>query len=353
MCRAACLVVLAASGGALRTSPPHMRLRRAQQKLRVSLARAQRKGVLPKVAEGWAEGCETEEEQECAPRPSGRVTRSLRKGGLPGRPFVEEVVGPAQVWAELPLLLRSCDAALAGVGLAGSVAALGWLEAELGVDLFVPPMLASGIIFFAGPRPPDPAGFLSGTACSATLSAAVLVLAARAGLPEVAAQGAAAGCLLGWYRWYGRIFPPAAALAGLLASTFAYPAGDEALSSGVASAASFVCFPWLAGHAFLYVSAASLSPVRTAARLALTRRRIERLGERSDAELRRLFDRFDVSGDQRLRPEELRLALRATLGAELDPADVADLVGAADKTGDGAVDFDEFVDICRVEGVDS
>ena len=75
---------------------------------------------------------------------------------------------------ELPDRPKAADTALAGLGLFGAIALLGALEPVFDVKLFVPPMMASGIIFFAGPTPPDPRGFLSGTLCSATLSAFLL-----------------------------------------------------------------------------------------------------------------------------------------------------------------------------------
>ena len=70
-----------------------------------------------------------------------------------------------------PEILRSqllssaklADTALAGLGLWGSVSLLAYLEPLAG-PLFLDPMLASGIIFFVGPAPPNPKAFLSGTA---------------------------------------------------------------------------------------------------------------------------------------------------------------------------------------------
>ena len=69
---------------------------------------------------------------------------------------------------------KMADTAIAGIGLFGSIGLLGLLESMSGVPLFVPPMMASGIIFFAAPSPPSPQGFLSGTLCSATISFATL-----------------------------------------------------------------------------------------------------------------------------------------------------------------------------------
>ena len=64
---------------------------------------------------------------------------------------------------------------LAGLGLWGSISSLGVMQTLLGRSLFVPPMMASGIIFFAGPSPPSPQGFLSGSVCSATISLGALM----------------------------------------------------------------------------------------------------------------------------------------------------------------------------------
>ena len=62
------------------------------------------------------------------------------------------------------------DALLAGAGLAGTMALMGALEPKLGLKLFVPPMMASGIIFFSPATPPSPKGVLSGTVGCASVS---------------------------------------------------------------------------------------------------------------------------------------------------------------------------------------
>lgn len=115
----------------------------------------------------------------------------------------------------------AADSALAGLGLWGSISMLGALEPVIGQPLFLPAMAASGIIFFVGTEPPKPSGFLSGTLCSATLSLATITLLSQA-LPPVAAQGGAAAVLLVWYKATHSLFPPAAALAGLLSSQLTY-----------------------------------------------------------------------------------------------------------------------------------
>merc|ERR1719247_45949 len=108
--------------------------------------------------------------------------------------------------------------------------------------------MASGIIFFAGAEPPPPKGFLGGTVCSAVLSVSVFqAIEAYTGLPVAVAQAASAGCLLVFYKSWGAIFPPAAVLTGTLAGA--------ASTAGPMNGASFLVFPWLAGHALLYLAA--------------------------------------------------------------------------------------------------
>ena len=224
---------------------------------------------------------------------------------------------------------QAADAALAGLGLWGSISALGCMEAYLGLPLFAPPMLASGIVFFIAPEPPHAKGFLSGTVCSATLSLGALTLLSPV-LPPVPAHGATAATLLVWYKLTGSIFPPAAVLAGLLAGTAAGPL-------------SFLAFPWLAGHCWLYGCAKAVSAVRARARLVLTRAAL--LGK-SEQELHAIFNNFDTSGDGALDAHELRIALRVAVGVDLSSADCHALVDEADVNGTGTLCFDEFRSIC-------
>ena len=46
---------------------------------------------------------------------------------------------------------------------------------------------------------------------------------------------------------------------------------------------------------------------------------------------------------------ELKIALRAATGGEVELEDCKRLVAAADASGNGVVDFDEFKAICRQE----
>ena len=62
-----------------------------------------------------------------------------------------------------------------------------------------------------------------------------------------------------------------------------------------------------------------------------------------------MFDRFDTSDDGLIDATELQVALRATLGADLELGDCEELVRQADADGDGAIDFDEFAALLRFE----
>ena len=243
---------------------------------------------------------------------------------------------------------RNADIALAGLGLAGSIALLGFLQDAVGVKLFVPPMMASGIIFFSGPAPPNPKGFLFGTLCSCTISVG-LILLLQEYIPAVAADGVSAGVLLVWYKASGAMFPPAAVLAGTLAAAIQKEVQTTNAES-VNVALELICFPWLAGHGLLYAAAMALAPVRSAARVSLANDQLsETLRALTDDELRKTFETFDTSGDGAIDAIELKVALKIATGAELELSDCEKLVGLADADGTGALDFDEFKAVCRQE----
>ena len=242
----------------------------------------------------------------------------------------------------------AADAALASMGLFGAIACIGVLEALTGLPLFAPPMMASGIIFFVGQSPPHPKGFFSGTLCSATLSLGALALLSPI-LTPVAAQGAAAGVLLAWYKSTGASFPPAAVLAGVLltaTTTSLKGAGASSLKHAQVTV-RYLAFPWLAGHAILYGWACAVSELRSRVRVLVTQRNLLALKGHSDEVLKELFIRFDTSGDGALDADELKVALRSALGVDLSLSDCERLIGAADRDGNGVVDFEEFCAICR------
>lgn len=243
---------------------------------------------------------------------------------------------------------KAADTALAGLGLAASCSVLGLLQPVLGVPLFAPPMMASGVIFFYGPEPPSPKGFLGGTLCSATLSLGTLAALSRVA-PPVVAQGAAAGTLLMWYKATSAVFPPAAVLAGALTAASVGGAASGAKGASAVclrSAARYLAFPWLAGHAFLYGCAHAMASVRAAARVAMTTRQLASLTSHTDERLVEIFSSFDTSGDGALDADELKVALRVALGLDLSRDDCEQLISAADKDGTGTVDFAEFKAVC-------
>jgi len=244
---------------------------------------------------------------------------------------ISEYGQPSHFKAQLPRMVDTC---LAGLGLFGSLALLGAAETAFGVKLVVPPMMASGIIFFAGAHPPSPKGFLSGTVGCATVSATIYsMLSGRMSAP--AAQGASAGALLVWYKLTGVLFPPAAVLSVLMVqAAAAAPAGSSSFS--------FVLFPWLAGHAGLYASALGVATLRQRVQLTISQARLQALGALPDEELKKIFGRFDTSKDGFLDPVEVKCALRVVTGVDVALADVERLVAAFDKNGDGVVNFREF-----------
>lgn len=247
---------------------------------------------------------------------------------------------------------KEADMLLSGAGLATSITCLAYLEQSTNLHLFAPPMAASGIIFFAGSNPPSPKGFLAGTLCSATISLGILLLFNQSPLPPVAVEGIAAASLLMWYKTVGAFFPPNAVLAGLILSDVAAStqAGSSIQDFAWTDGLGFLVFPWLAGHGFLYGSALALAPLRAATRVALTQNRLRsELNALSDVELRTIFELYDTDNSGGLDADELKVALRKVLGADLPLEDCQDLVSAADADGNGVVDLDEFVDICREE----
>lgn len=258
---------------------------------------------------------------------------SLTAATNPPAAFVQNL----RLRVDLP---KVADALLAGAGLAGTMALMGAIEPKLGLKLFVPPMMASGIIFFSPATPPSPKGLLSGTVGCASVSLGLLSLLKGAGLSPITAQGCAAGALLVWYKATACIFPPAAVLCVLMAGATPTPT--------MASHLSFVANPWLAGHAVLYASAMGVSALRDQTRQVLNRQRLrDSLAGISMEELKAIFDRFDTSKDGSLDASELKCALRVALGADLSIGECKKLIQTLDVDATDTLDFKEFSEIIR------
>ena len=59
-------------------------------------------------------------------------------------------------------------------------------------------------------------------------------------------------------------------------------------------------------------------------------------------EIKTAFEMFDKNGDASIESNELR-DIMLTLGVEASPQEVADLMKAADKDGNGVIDYPEFL----------
>ena len=244
----------------------------------------------------------------------------------------------------LPPLDKVVDACLAGLGLAGSCALLGVMEPRFGVKLFVPPMMASGILFFSPVKPPSPKGILSGTVGCASVSAAVFTLLSGAVSPA-AASGAAAGALLMWYKATECIFPPAAVVCVLMAGQAGQASGLKALTSP--AGLNWLAKTWVGGHACMYAGAMGTAVVRSKARQAIARSKMRQMGNLSRDEMRTIFNQFDTSKDGALDAIELRLALRVALGVDVSAGDVDRLIGQIDNDGNGVLNFEEFTSMVK------
>ena len=67
----------------------------------------------------------------------------------------------------------------------------------------------------------------------------------------------------------------------------------------------------------------------------------------SDSEVRAAFDRFDANGSGRLDYHELRAALRALAGLDVDSQDATAILQQYDADGNGLLDLDEFGSLVR------
>ena len=101
-------------------------------------------------------------------------------------------------------LTKIVDAIITGLGLFGSMAVIAKLEAFLGLQLFVLPMMSSCIIFFSPLRPANPSSFIANTGGAAVFAAgAFLVLMSEHLMTPTLCAGVIAGVTLVWTRITG------------------------------------------------------------------------------------------------------------------------------------------------------
>lgn len=284
------------------------------------------------------------------PKDEGPLLDALlpRPDAPPSKDGQEPAVA-AKSQANMKKKLKVADFILAGVGLWFGCAFLGFCQDKFKVTLFAPPMMASGIIFFVGPAPPSPKPFLFGTLGSATLALGTQ-LVVRDILPPIAASGSAAAMLLMWYKTTNVLFPPAIVLTGSLMLAYTGTAatatdGDE--HPQLLAILHFIVFPWLAGHAWLYLCAMVMSKIRGRARISLAASAFKIDASVTNEDLKRVFKKYDTSGDGALDAEELKIALKVAIGIELSVADCTAMIAQYDKDGTDTVDFNEFIMICR------
>ena len=217
---------------------------------------------------------------------------------------------------------------MAASGAALGVYLLGVLEPILGVKLYAPPLAAASIIIFINIKPPSATNVFAGTIGAAAL--AIVLHSVGGSSQEMRAVAVAVSMI--WFKASGALFPPAAAAAAVFYdSTALQDSGWQ-----------YLLFPCLSGTGVLYGLASVLSRLRQSVRVAITRSQLD-FGAQSLETMRTLFETYDTSGDGRIDADELKVMLRALVGADLALEDCEQLIRQTDVNGDGVIDFDEFV----------
>ena len=244
--------------------------------------------------------------------------------------------------AMLRISPRVVDAILAGAALAFSTCLLHGIDRALGdfaPPFFAPPLMPSGLLFFAGPVPPPAKAFLW---CS--LIAYIFGIAVYFSGPEDTAfkVASAGGLLLTLFKTTNNFFVPTLGLAiGMISDPF------HLLASPL-TALKFLACPWLLGHGMLYAMALAFANLRRQVRMYLMRSKLRaNFAHLGDSELTHVFHRYDTSGDGFLQAGELRFAWQAATGELMTEEDADALVRSIDTDGNGEVDVDEFITLIR------
>jgi hypothetical protein len=242
-----------------------------------------------------------------------------------------------------PKLPKTVDTLLCVLGLVITLDGLLVVENLSGFRLYSLSMSASGIIFFAPSSPPQVQGFLVGTGCGATISWGLFSL-----LPFQVACGLAAGTVLFFFKTFNVIFPPTAVLGVLISQEIhSNPEHANMLSlTDWGRTAWFILTPWLTGHAILYIAAIGNSHLRRVVRKHMMRGQLAGLAPHaSREELKKIFEKFDTSGDGFLDADELRIALRSTRGVDVPLEECEEMIGSIDADGDGVISLEEFISL--------
>ena len=227
---------------------------------------------------------------------------------------------------------KYADLALATLGAAGAIYFLDTLEIAFNVKLYAPPLAASSIIIFSGIKPAPAVNVFGGSIGAASFALALWELGG--GSPTT--RAIAVGGSLVFFKTTGALFPPAAALATVFLDS---PALQEA-------GWTYLLFPCLSGQLILYALAIGLSQARQKVRIAITRSQLD-FSDVTVEEFRSLFQLFDTSGDGMIDATELQVALRKVINTDLDLSDCQQMVREADVNGNGAIDFDEFLQLLK------
>jgi hypothetical protein len=243
------------------------------------------------------------------------------------------------------------DASIATAGLTGSLCLLYTVERQIGLRnmlLACPPLMSSGIIFFAGQTPPDLKGMTIGT--FGCLFIYYLVSSFYSVFDKELVTGLTAGFTMLSYKLCGFVYAPAVTLSLLMAKLSAAQAIRSSvpdftdISKDLKVGLEFLLFPWLPGNLFLYLAAQAFSTIRTHVRHMLMKKA---LNDVCSIRMRETFKKFDTSGDGNIDAVELKIALRSLIGVDVSLGDCEWLIAEADGNGDHMIDYDEFAHICQ------
>jgi hypothetical protein len=272
---------------------------------------------------------------------------------------------------------RTADAFLAAGGAAGSMALLQAIQDYLVANTNVTTPIIGGFLggsalkFFLNRNPPTLEAFWKSTAASVVIGSSVHSFLwtsnGEDGATTIISREYSTYLILFfmilfWKVDVGSIWGAGNSLAVYIAFQSGFWGKNDSANGDIRSLMEdfpiwYILRPYLLGHFYLYICALGLASIRRRVRIYLLRQEFFSNQKRSvrnmndgylkdlqtdKLKLRVLFDRMDTSGDGRLDATELKLALRASVGADLSLEDCEYMIGSADTDGDGTLDFNEF-----------